>query len=81
MSLVVKNWPVQVTKETWVQSLDQEDPLEEEMAAHSSFQSMGLQKSWRQLSMCTHTVMTAPSFLSLAPILNSLWICFALSPL
>ena len=48
---------------TWVQSLDQEDPLEEEMATHSSvlawrilwteepggLQSMGLQ-SWTQLS-------------------------------
>ena len=28
--------PVQGTEETWVRSLDQEDPLEEEMATHSS---------------------------------------------
>ena len=28
--------PVQETKETWVQSLRREDPLEEEMAIHSS---------------------------------------------
>ena len=27
---------MQETLETWVQSLDQEDPLEEEMATHSS---------------------------------------------
>ena len=47
-------------QETWVQSLGQEDPLEKEMANHSSIpawetpwteepgrlQSMGLQKSW-----------------------------------
>ena len=31
---MVKNMPA--TQETWVQSLDQEDPLEEEMATHSS---------------------------------------------
>ena len=28
--------PVQETEETWVQSLDQEDPLVEGMATHSS---------------------------------------------
>ena len=28
---------MQETQETWVQSLGQEDPLEEEMATHSSF--------------------------------------------
>ena len=34
---VVKNrLPVQETQETWVRSLGQEDPLEEEMAIHSS---------------------------------------------
>ena len=34
---VVKNLPAkQETQETWVQSLGQEDPLEEEMATHSS---------------------------------------------
>ena len=33
----VKNLPVmQETQETWVQSLGQEDPLEKEMATHSS---------------------------------------------
>ena len=31
---VVKNLPAK--QETWVQSLSQEDPLEEEMATHSS---------------------------------------------
>ena len=35
--LVVKNLPaVQETQETWVRSLGQEDPLEKEMATHSS---------------------------------------------
>ena len=54
----VKNLPTM--RETWVQSLDQEDPLEKEMATHSSIlvwripwteepggqrnQSVGLQK-------------------------------------
>ena len=28
--------PVQETQETWIQSLGQEDPQEEEMATHSS---------------------------------------------
>ena len=56
--IVVKNLPTM--QETWVQSLDQEDPLEKETAAHSSIlaweipwteepgglQSMGSQKSW-----------------------------------
>ena len=32
--LVVKNLPA--VQETWIQSLGQEDPLEEEMATHSS---------------------------------------------
>ena len=33
----VKNWPVmQETQEAWVQSLGGEEPLEEEMANHSS---------------------------------------------
>ena len=56
---MVKNLPaVQQTQETWVPSLGQEDPLEEEMATHSSIlaweipwteepgglQSMGLQR-------------------------------------
>ena len=56
---VVKNLlPVQEIKETWVQSLGREDPLEDKMATHSSIlackipwteepgrlQSMGLQR-------------------------------------
>ena len=37
MALVVKNrLPVQETQETWAQSLGWEDPLEEEMATHTS---------------------------------------------
>ena len=61
----VKNLPAMPeVQETWAQSLGWEDPLEEEMATHSStlariipwteepsgLQSMGLQKSWTQLS-------------------------------
>ena len=59
---IVKNLPAM--QETWVQSLDWDDPLEKGMATHSStlaweipwteepggLQSMGLQKSWTQLS-------------------------------
>ena len=56
---MVKNLPaMQETQETWVRSLGQEDPLEKEMATHSSIlawkilwteepgglQSMGLQR-------------------------------------
>ena len=51
-------------QKTWAQSLDWDDPLEKEMAIHSSIfaweipwtekpgwlQSMGSQKSWTQLS-------------------------------
>jgi len=37
VALVVKNPPpMQETEEMWVQSLGREDPLEEEMATHSS---------------------------------------------
>ena len=37
MAQQVKNSPaMQETQEMWVQSLGQEDPLEEEMATHSS---------------------------------------------
>ena len=57
MPQIVKNLPAM--QETWVQSLGQEDPLEEEMATHSiilaweipwtrgpgRLQSMGSQKS------------------------------------
>ena len=54
-------------QETWIRSLGQEDPLEKEMPTHSNIlaweipwteepdglQSMGLQKSWTQLSDST----------------------------
>ena len=56
--------PVLEMQETWVQSMGREDPLEEEMATHSSFlawkiswteepdglQSTGLQKNQTRLS-------------------------------
>ena len=56
-------------RETWVQSLGQEDLLEKEMAIHSStlawkiprmeelgrLQSMGSQNSWTRLSDLAHT--------------------------
>ena len=62
-------------KETWIWSLDWEDPLEKEMATHSSIlaweipwteepdglQSMGLQKSWTWLSMCSCKAMAPHS--------------------
>ena len=59
MSQVVENLPaIQETQEMWVRSLGQQNPLEEEMATHSSIlawkipwteepdelQSMGLQR-------------------------------------
>ena len=65
MAQGVKNsLAIQDTQETWVQSLDQEDPLEKQMATHSSIlaweipwtedpgglQAMGSQKSQTQLS-------------------------------
>ena len=68
---VVKNPPVmQETQETQVQSLGWEDPMEKEMATHSSIlaweipwreepggqQSIGLQKSQTQLSNETTTI-------------------------
>ena len=40
MAQTVKNIPVMW--ETWVQYLDQEDPLEKEMAIHSSFLAWGI---------------------------------------
>ena len=59
VALVVKKLPAAV-QETWVQSLGQDDPLEEDMATHSTIlvwrvpwieepgglQSMGIIKSW-----------------------------------
>ena len=69
---VVKNPPA--VQETWVQSLGQEDPLEKEMATHSSFvaweipqteepgglQSMGLQTTNKQLKLITHCLSQIP---------------------
>ena len=47
MAQQVKNLPaVQETQETWVQSLSQEDPLEKEMATHSS--SLAWKISWTE---------------------------------
>ena len=43
MVQVVNNLPAM--QETWVQSLDQEDPLEKEMATHSSI------LAWRRIPM------------------------------
>ena len=43
---MVKNPPAM--QETWVQSLSQEDPLEEEMATHSSFLAWRI--PWREES-------------------------------
>ena len=43
MVLAVKNpLPMQETKEMWVPSLGQEDPLEERMATHSSILAWGI---------------------------------------
>ena len=63
-----KNLPAM--QETWVRTLDREDPLEEEMATHSNIlawkiscteetgrlqvTSMGVAKSRTQLCMCVH---------------------------
>ena len=44
---VVKNLPaVQETQEIWIRSLGWDDPLEEEMATHSSI--LALEISWAQ---------------------------------
>ena len=46
MAQWVKNLPaMQDTQETWVRSLGQEDPLEEEMATHSSILAWNI--PWR----------------------------------
>ena len=43
MALVVKNpHAMQETQEMWVQSLGREDPLEKEMATHSSILAWGI---------------------------------------
>ena len=67
---VVKNQlAVQKPWETWIQPLDQEDPLEEDMATHSSIlvrripwteepgglQSKGVQKDTTEVTYHTHT--------------------------
>ena len=42
----VKNPPaMQETQEVWVQSLDQEDPLEKEMATHSSILALRIPRT------------------------------------
>ena len=65
MVQTVKNLPA--TRETWVQSLGQEDPLKKEMATHSSIlawripwteepggvQSMGSQRVGHDRATCT----------------------------
>ena len=61
--------------ETWVLSLGQEDPLEKEMATHSSTLAWkipwatvhGVTKSWTRLSDFTFTYIYIPSLLSLPP--------------
>ena len=69
--------------ENWVQSLGQEDPLQKEMATHSStvawkitwteepgrLQSVGSQKSWTQLSMYTQTPVTVLGSVNTSPVL------------
>ena len=76
---VVKNpLPVQVPQETWVRSLGGEDPLEEEMASHSSIlawkilwteepgrlQSMGSQRVGQDWVINTHICIYSPAELS-----------------
>ena len=74
VNIAKKNLPaMQEMQETQVQSLGQEDPLEEEMATHSSILALensvdrgdwqasvhGVAKSWPQLS--THTGKNLPN--------------------
>ena len=61
--MVKRHMPKQESQETWIRFLDQEGPLEKEMATHSSIlageipwtdepvglQPIGLQKSWTKL--------------------------------
>ena len=60
MALVVKNPPaMQETQEMWVRSLGREDPLEEEMATHSSILAWripGTGEPGRLPSMGSHRV-------------------------
>ena len=54
---VVKNLPaMQETQEMWIQSLDQEDPLEEEMAIHSRILAWKIPWTEEQLSPSTMTI-------------------------
>ena len=57
---MVKNAPaIAETQETWVGSLDQEDPLEKEMATHSSvlaWRIPGTEEPCRLLSMGSHRI-------------------------
>ena len=75
---------MQETQETWVQSLGQEEPLEEGMATHSNILPMdtgarqasvhGVSKSWTGLSdYHTHT------HILLNPFLGEAW-CFNQKP-
>ena len=64
MLVLITTWALPAMQETQVQSLGQEEPLEQEMATHSStvawripwteepgrLQSIELQKSWTRLS-------------------------------
>ena len=49
---MVKNLPA--VQETWVRSLDQEDPLEKEMATHSSILAWKI--SWTEKSGRVHGI-------------------------
>ena len=75
MTQMVKHLPA--TRETWVQSLGWEDPLEKEMATHSRYLCLensmdgeawwatvhGVAKSWTQLSNFTFTFHFHTSFI------------------
>ena len=52
--LVVKNLPA--TQKTWVRPLGGEDPLEEEMAAHSSYSCLGNPMDRRTWQATVHGV-------------------------
>ena len=51
VSQMVKNLPAM--QETWVRSLGQEDPLEEEMATHSSILSWRTPRT-EEPGLCSH---------------------------
>ena len=58
VALVVKNSPANAgdTEETWVQCLDQEDPLEESIATHSSILAWGIPWAEEPGGLQTHGV-------------------------